>query len=91
VIVIGRQDCLERMAAFRNIRITNKKLCARDLNNRVDACQGDSGGPLMAFEAGRWNLIGVVSFGYKCAVPGFPGVYTRVSEYEDWIKSTLSL
>lgn len=30
-------------------------------------------------------LIGIVSTGIGCARPGLPGIYTRVSEYANWI------
>ena len=33
----------------------------------------------------RWIQLGIVSFGNKCGEPSYPGVYTRVSEYRDWI------
>jgi secreted trypsin-like serine protease len=54
-----------------------------------DACAGDSGGPLMnQAELGndKFILLGLVSFGPRqCGLSNFPGVYTRVSSYMEWI------
>ncbi|CAF0982602.1 unnamed protein product [Adineta steineri] len=64
------------------------QFCARILTTGgKDTCQGDSGGPLVAFINGLWQLDGITSYGYGCALPGYPGVYTRVSFYIPWIKS----
>ncbi|KAF3837355.1 hypothetical protein F7725_004819 [Dissostichus mawsoni] len=48
---------------------------------------GDSGGPMMIKKGSVWVQSGVVSFGKGCTLPNVPGVYVRVSQFEDWIKS----
>ncbi|XP_042899849.1 proclotting enzyme [Parasteatoda tepidariorum] len=69
----------------REVPITGANLCAGDGDK--DACRGDSGGPLMlAHQDGKFYLIGLVSFGKKCAEPGVPGVYTRITNFLDWIE-----
>ena len=65
-------------------------LCAGVPAGGKDTCQGDSGGPLMASRSeGDYVQIGVVSWGVGCGEVNHPGVYTRVSAYSDWIKTTL--
>ncbi|XP_026326178.1 serine protease snake-like, partial [Hyposmocoma kahamanoa] len=75
-------------------RMYEHQLCAGILAGGVDACQGDSGGPLQvrinlppSTQGAMHHLIGVTSFGFGCALPNAPGVYTRVSSFIDWIES----
>lgn len=35
-------------------------------------------------------LIGITSFGYKCVESGYPGVFTRVTEYIEWIRNKIN-
>ncbi|KAL0198135.1 hypothetical protein M9458_006675, partial [Cirrhinus mrigala] len=43
--------------------------------------------PLVIKNSSLWIQSGIVSFGIGCADPKYPGVYARVSEYQDWINS----
>ncbi len=63
--------------------ITNNMFCAGYFTGVRDSCQGDSGGPLIVDN----TLVGIVSWGSGCAQVGYPGVYTKVQNYAEWIET----
>ncbi|KAG5895997.1 hypothetical protein JTB14_007565 [Gonioctena quinquepunctata] len=77
--VVGQENC--KRAFGKQTVIDDRIICAGWINGNKDACQGDSGGPLMfgiiEGKSLRFYQIGVVSYGFRCAEAGFPGVYTR--------------
>ncbi|XP_045899461.1 polyserase-2-like [Micropterus dolomieu] len=87
VPVVGNRQCNCNYGVG---SITNNMMCAGLSAGGKDSCQGDSGGPMVSKQGGRWIQEGVVSFGNGCALPNFPGVYTRVSQYQSWINSQIT-
>lgn len=78
---IRTQECVERSG----VRLTANMFCAGYIEGREDSCKGDSGGPLVTRYKNTTFLLGIVSWGKGCAQPGHYGIYTRVSNYLDWI------
>uniref|UniRef100_A0A8C1EQF7 Uncharacterized protein n=1 Tax=Cyprinus carpio carpio TaxID=630221 RepID=A0A8C1EQF7_CYPCA len=84
VPVIGNRQC---NCLYGVGEITDNMICAGLLEGGKDSCQGDSGGPMVSRQSSVWVQSGIVSFGTGCARPELPGVYTRVSHYQEWISS----
>jgi secreted trypsin-like serine protease len=72
--------------------VGDTELCATGPSGGKDSCFGDSGGPLVApaSNARGYVQVGIVSWGPQCGNPLYPGVYTRVSSFTDWIKNTMN-
>lgn len=86
-IKVYDQERCQAKFATKKADITPKQLCAGGDFAR-DSCHGDSGGPLMKLYK-VWTLEGVVSYGNRCGLEDWPGVYTRVPAYMQWIRSSL--
>lgn len=65
--------------------ISNNVLCAGILGQSMDACEGDSGGPMVTLYRDTWFLLGLVSWGEGCGKVDKLGIYTKVSNYNEWI------
>jgi len=68
--------------------ISDDMICG--IKSGQDSCQGDSGGPFTVEGSGAHTLVGVVSWGYGCAVAGLPGVYSSVSHHREWIDAKIA-
>lgn len=68
------------------------QICAGDLVAKKDSCSGDSGGGLLNNFLDRskdLTLYGIVAGGPPKCGEYYPGMYTRVSAYIDWIEKTI--
>ncbi|EFX74419.1 trypsin [Daphnia pulex] len=79
---------LECRRSYGPIDMFDSFICAGVPEGGLDSCNGDSGGPL--FTSDPQQLIGIVSWGKDCALPGYYGVYTEVSYFSDWIAATIA-
>ncbi|XP_066213176.1 coagulation factor IX isoform X1 [Saccopteryx leptura] len=87
VPLVDRATCL-RSTKF---TIHNNMFCAGFHEGGRDSCQGDSGGPHVTEVEGISFLTGIISWGEECAMKGKYGVYTKVSQYVNWIKKKTNL
>lgn len=83
----GEVNLIGNCSQFYPGRYYEKEMqCAGTSDGSIDACKGDSGGPLVCNDINNVTYIwGIVSWGENCGKPEFPGVYTRVANYFDWI------
>ncbi|KAJ8925740.1 hypothetical protein NQ315_009588 [Exocentrus adspersus] len=92
--VVATEECQSVYNTEAKVRISHRQICAGGKNNK-DSCPGDSGGPMhvgsFLNDETRYVQQGIVSFGHReCGRQGFPGVYTRVAFYMDWILDTIA-
>ncbi|NNL89297.1 MAG: trypsin-like serine protease [Marinicaulis sp.] len=81
--VLSQEECMG-LPGFGPEKVHDGVFCASDPVQKT--CKGDSGGPVVHNN----TLVGIVSWGKKqCESDGRPGVYTRVSEYADWIDAEI--
>ncbi|XP_043942293.1 serine protease 33-like [Protopterus annectens] len=69
--------------------VSSDTICAGYTLGGKSTCQGDSGGPLVCKEGAVWILVGLTSWGYRCAQPLRPAVFTHVTEFQTWLQSNV--
>uniref|UniRef100_A0A8B9PHZ0 HGF activator n=1 Tax=Apteryx owenii TaxID=8824 RepID=A0A8B9PHZ0_APTOW len=86
--IIPEEKC--RSPEVYGTEISENMFCAGYFDSKSDACQGDSGGPLACDKNEISYLYGVISWGDGCGRVNRPGVYTRVTNYVNWINEKIA-
>uniref|UniRef100_A0A673JIQ6 trypsin n=1 Tax=Sinocyclocheilus rhinocerous TaxID=307959 RepID=A0A673JIQ6_9TELE len=83
VRLISQNACQNKY--YSKDEVNENMLCAAGRDWEEDACQADSGGPLVCEVNNTMFLFGIISWGKECAKKFNPGVYTKVTNYNNWI------
>ncbi|KAM6041331.1 serine protease 57 [Chlamydotis macqueenii] len=68
-------------------KVSANMMCGSSRNTTLQGvCAGDSGGPLVF----KGKVYGIVSFsGQRCGDRRYPDIYTKISNYIDWVHCTV--
>jgi len=84
LMVFSDEECRNR----HTMPIHPSHICGGVPEGGRGQCSGDSGGPLLV----NGVEVGVVSWSVKpCTVAPYPGVYTQVSYYREWIRQVTGI
>lgn len=92
--IVPRERCLELLRSTRLgqfYHLHRSFICAGG-ENKKDTCKGDGGSPLICpipGYGGRFQQMGIVSWGIGCGENNTPGVYVNVPLYLGWINREL--
>lgn len=86
LITVAPERCIEFFKRFGVKMDPNEIICAGGAEDGKDSCNGDSGGPMVH----RGAVVGLVSYGEGCGVPGWPAAYVKLSHCMPWVRSTIN-
>lgn len=90
--LVSNDNCKKVYNAKRTKRLPqglNEKILCYGAMEGADTCPGASGGPVQVANKNvycSYFLVGITSAGVRCT-EGYPGLFTKVSEYIDWIEA----
>ena len=97
VSLVPRDICAQdEFPQSREISVGRDMLCIQTNLHQTSSCPGDSGGPLLRLVNGKYQQIGVVSWGSACSPSRAPSKssvagYADVSDALAWIRSQMKL
>lgn len=81
--IVARATCQSTYGSLNSI--TARMLCANAQNRGM--CGGDQGGPLMIAVDGKYQLVGIMSWGVSGCLTTYPSVFSNVVNLRSWIVS----
>jgi secreted trypsin-like serine protease len=84
--IISFEECTGYNRGEKLLSVFDDMFCTLRTDGQ-SGCDGDSGGPLTVPSKGHHIQLGIVSWGLQlCTDPLHPGVYTKVTNYLQWIE-----